>query len=76
MLLELGEAWRSPAGELTFFGQFRSGEDVRTWTMILKPVGGAWRLRTLFQASPRRRSRVIKRLAPVRSGQGVIDLQG
>lgn len=76
LLLEHGEVWRGERGQLVLFGAFRQGDVERTWTLALKPVAGAWRVRTLFESSPSRRRRTIARLQPVRAGKGVIELQG
>lgn len=76
LLLERGEVWRGESGELVFFGQFRTGSGERTWSMALKAVDGAWRVRTLFNSSTSRRARTIRRLKPVRAGSGPIDLVG
>jgi hypothetical protein len=65
-LLEGGEAWQGEGGELVFFGRFDDARGERTWTMALKAVAGAWRVRTLFESSPRRRARMIRRLRQVR----------
>lgn len=74
LLLEQGEVWQAGDGELVFFGRFRTGETERTWTMALKAVTGAWRVRTLFASSPRQRARKIRRLQPVMTRSDVIDL--
>lgn len=75
LLLERGEAWRDADGGLVFFGTFQDGEaEPRTWMMALKAAAGAWRVRTLFEASPRRRASKIRKLTPVRAGQGTIRL--
>lgn len=74
LLLEQGEVWQAGDGELVFFGRFRTGETERTWTMALKAVTGAWRVRTLFASSPRQRARKTRRLQPVMNRSDVIDL--
>lgn len=76
LLLERGEVWRGERDELVLFGQFAAGGAERTWMMALKPVAGAFRVRTLFESSPRRRARKVRGLRPVRPGAGVIDLIG
>ncbi|MFN3582606.1 phage minor head protein [Phenylobacterium sp.] len=65
-LLERGEILRAPNGELTVFGRFEEEGSARTWMLALKPVAGAWRVRTLYSASPRRRAKARERLELVR----------
>lgn len=67
-LLERGEAFRDPAGVLTVYGTFGEGDAARTWVLALKPVAGAWRVRTFHESSRRRRDQARRRLRPVRLG--------
>jgi len=69
LMLERGEIWRGADGVVTIFGQFTDGGAERTWTAALKPVAGAWRVRTFFQSSPRRRAQAIRRLTLIRAVQ-------
>lgn len=75
LMLEQGEIRRAESGDLHLFGQF-AGDDgkVTTWTAVLKAVDGAWRVRTLFQSSPRRQASIAKRTTLVRSAAGLIRL--
>lgn len=72
-LLEHGEIWRGASGELTFFGTFVAGDEQRLWMMVLKPLDGAWRVKTLFQTSPRRRQKIATGLRSIRSGSDFIQ---
>lgn len=67
-LLERGEVFQDEHGALTFFGAFQEGDAAKTWTLAIKPVQGAWRVRTFHEASPRRRRRASERLRLVRRG--------
>lgn len=72
-MLEGGEVWQGDDGILSIFGAFRRGEDERTWALVLKPVDGAWRVRTLFPSSPRRRQAMTRSARLVRRGAGVLN---
>lgn len=70
-LLDDGEVWRASAGELTLLGRFPDPEGPRLWALGLKLTDGAWRVRTLFPTSPRRRARFARQgRAVVRNGRG------
>jgi SPP1 gp7 family putative phage head morphogenesis protein len=71
-LLEHGEIWRATGGELTLFGAFVAGDDQQLWMLVLKPLDGAWRVKTLFPTSPRRQRRITAGLRRVRHGGGPI----
>jgi hypothetical protein len=77
LLLEQGEVRKEASGDLVLFGVFAGDEGApATWTLVLKPVDGAWRVKTLFQSSPRRRSKIEARTDQVRAGGGTIKLVG
>ncbi len=70
-LLEHGEIWKAPNGELALFGRFPGPDGERQlWTMGLKPVAGAWRLKTLFPTSPRRLVRIVRDRQRIREASG------
>ncbi len=71
-LLEEGEVWRSSGGVLTLFGRFPGAGGDQLWAMALKEVDGAWRVRTLFPTSPRRRARLTGGQTQVRRVSGSI----
>lgn len=76
-LLEHGEIWRSPAGDVSLFGQFLDGEGrPQLWTLALKAVEGAWRVRTLFATSPRRRAKITRERQLVRGASGRLSIEG
>ncbi|HEY3696526.1 phage minor head protein [Phenylobacterium sp.] len=72
-MLEQGEVWRSGSGDLLLIAPFRTAAGEQTWTATLKPVGGAWRIRTLYPTSPRRRARLIAGRTQLQAGAGPID---
>lgn len=76
LLLEYGEVWRAEAGDLVVIGTFRSGGEEQTWNLALKPVAGAYRVRTLHPTSPRRRARLVRDREQLRRGGDVIELEG
>jgi hypothetical protein len=76
LLLEHGEVWRAESGELAVIGTFATDGREQTWTLALKPVGGAYRVRTLHPSSPRRRARLVREREQLRSGGSVIELEG
>ena len=69
-LLEDGEIWRAPSGEVTAFGSF----DGRLWMVALKPLDGAWRVRTMFPTSPRRRAKITAGRELVRAARGKLTM--
>ena len=69
-LVDDGEIWQSARGELTIVGRFRSADGEQLWALGLKRTDGAWRVRTLFPTSPRRRARFAKDRTMVRAGRG------
>lgn len=69
LLLERGELWVSTEGVVTAFATFTDAGSPRMWMAALKPVDGAWRVRTMFPTSPRRRAKVIKPLRLIRAGR-------
>lgn len=73
-LLEDGEVWRGEAGDLVVFGRFadQAGKP-QLWALALKPVAGAWRIRTLFPTSPRRRTRLVAGRSQVRGARGKLE---
>lgn len=75
-LLEDGEIWRSPSGEIAAIGAFGEADARRLWMVALKPVDGAWRVRTLFPTSPRRRAKVIAGRELVRASRGRLKIEG
>lgn len=72
-LLEAGELWVGDDGVVTAFATFRTaGGGEQVWSLALKPLDGAWRVRTLFPSSPRRRARVIAGKRLIRRGRGEV----
>lgn len=71
-LLERGEIWRAASGEVTVFGAFGG----RLWMVALKAVEGAWRVRTLFPTSPRRRAKITAGRTLVRVSSGDLAIGG
>lgn len=69
-LLEDGEIWRASDGEVTVFGSFETNAGRRLWALALKAVDGAWRVRTFFPTSPRRRSTITNGRELVRAARG------
>lgn len=74
LLLERGEVWAAGDGTLSVLGVFRIGSEERTWALVLKPLDGAWRVRTLFPTSPRRRARLTQGARRLRHGRETIEL--
>ena len=61
VMLEQGEVWGDGSGERLVFLQFPDAAgQPRWWVLILKPVDAAWRVKTLFPTSPRRREAMTK----------------
>ena len=61
VMLEQGEVWGDGSGERLVFLQFPDAAgQPRWWVLILKPVDGTWRVKTLFPTSPRRREAMAK----------------
>lgn len=75
LLLEHGEVWRAASGELVVLGAFAAGGSEQTWMLALKPVAGAYRVRTLHPSSPRRRARLTEGRELLRAAGQVIELQ-
>lgn len=69
-LIADGEIWQSGKGELTIVGRFAEESGEQLWALGLKLTDGAWRVRTLFPTSPRRRERFERQRVRVRNGRG------
>jgi hypothetical protein len=76
-LLEAGEIWRAASGEVSVFGRFTDAAGKpQLWAVALKPVEGAWRVRTLFPTSPRRRAKITQGRTLLRASRGRLELGG
>lgn len=75
-LLDDGEIWRAADGEVTVFGAFGMGAARRLWMLALKPVDGAWRVRTFFPTSPRRRATITGNRELVRMARDSLAMEG
>lgn len=69
-LIESGEVWQAGQGELTIVGRFAGPKGEQLWALGLKRTDGAWRVRTLFPTSPRRRATFAAKRALIRPGSG------
>lgn len=69
VMLERGEVWTGADGDLVIFARFPDAAgELRWWTLVVKPVDGALRVKTLFPTSPRRRARMTQDRRLVRAG--------
>lgn len=67
-LLEAGQVWQGPGGELTLFGQFADAKGGMTlWSLRMAPANGTWRVLSLAPTSASQRDALTQSLNQVRA---------